>query len=130
METATSQQKITLAFINDKSPILDLICNDLTASGIDTLFTSESIKDGLIQLSDLKALPKVCIIDLDFYNKNILEQLQKLSSEYPSIKLIAHSDIDDEKVGKSLSDIGFSSYLLLGSDVDDFKRALTKVSKY
>jgi DNA-binding NarL/FixJ family response regulator len=102
METGTTQQRITLAFINDKSPILDLICNDLVASGIEVLFRSENIEDGLSQLSALKELPKVCIIDLDFYNKNVLEQLQKLRTQYPTIKLIAHSDIDTEKTVKSL----------------------------
>ncbi|HEX8013841.1 MAG TPA: response regulator transcription factor [Flavobacterium sp.] len=126
METGTSQQKITLAFIDGKSPILDLIYNELIASGIEVLFRSESIKDGLIQLSDLKSIPKVCIIDIDFYDKNILEQLQKLRSKYPSIKLLAHSDIDDEQVGKALLDIGFSNYLILGSDVDNFKKAIDK----
>ena len=127
METGTTKQKITLAFINDKSPILDIVCNDLIASGIEVLFRSENIKDTLSQLSVLEKLPKVCIIDLDFYNKNILEQLQKLSSKYPSIKLIAHSDIDDEKVTKDLSEIGLSSFLLLGSDAVDFRKAIKKV---
>lgn len=61
---------------------------------------------------------------MDFYDQNVLAQLQKLRIKYPAIKLIAHSDIDNEKVGKSLLDIGFSSYLLLGSDVDDFKRVI------
>nr|WP_294928836.1 DNA-binding response regulator [uncultured Flavobacterium sp.] len=127
METGTSQQKITLAFIDGKSPILDLIYNELIASGIEVLFKSENIEDGLKNLSNLKVLPKTCIIDLDFYDKNILEQLQKLSSEYPSIKLIAHSDIDDDKVYKVLLDIGFLSCLLVGSDVDDFKRAIDSI---
>ncbi|MBW3521747.1 MULTISPECIES: response regulator transcription factor [Flavobacteriales] len=127
METGTSQQKITFAFIDGKSPILDLIYNELIASGIEVLFKSENIEDGLKNLSNLKVLPKTCIIDLDFYDKNILEQLQKLSSEYPSIKLIAHSDIDDDKVYKVLLDIGFLSCLLVGSDVDDFKRAIDSI---
>ncbi|PZP49377.1 MAG: histidine kinase [Pseudopedobacter saltans] len=123
------QQKneITLAFINDKSPILDLTCNDLISSGVEVLFHSENIEDGLSQLSVLKELPTVCIVDLDFYNKQILKQLQKLRMEYPTIKLIAHSDIDDEKVGKTLLNIGFSAYLLIGSDVGDFKNAIVKV---
>ena len=49
METGTAQQKIALAFINDKSPILDLICNELLSSGIEILFRSENIEDGLIK---------------------------------------------------------------------------------
>lgn len=53
MKTGTSQQKITLAFINDKSPILDFICKDLIASGTEVLFRSESIEDGLSQLFSL-----------------------------------------------------------------------------
>ena len=78
METGTKQQKITLAFINDKSPIVDIICNDLTKLGFEILHRSEQIKDGLSQLSSLKELPSVCIIDLDFYDKNVLAQLQEL----------------------------------------------------
>lgn len=127
METGTSQQKITLAFINDKSPILDLICKDLIASGIEVLFSSENIKDGLSQLSALKEFPEVLIIDLDFYNKEILIQLQELRIKYSAIKLLAHSD--NEQVVKALLDIGFIGYLLIGSDTDDFKKALTKASK-
>lgn len=128
METGTTQQRITLAFINDKSPILDLTCNDLVASGIEVFFRSESTEDGLSQLSALKELPTVCIIDLDFYDKNVLAQLQKLSMQYPTIKLIAHSDIDTEKAVKPLLEIGFAGYLLIGSDADDFKKAIEGVS--
>ena len=124
MESGTTQQKITLAFINDKSPILDLICNDFIASGTEVLFRSESIKDGLSQLFSLNELPYVCIIDLDFYDKNVLTQLQELRTKYPTIKLIAHSDIDDEKVGKAILNIGFSSYLLVGSDTMNFKKLI------
>ena len=36
----------------------------------------------------------------------------------------SHRDIDAEKVVKPLFEIGFSSYLLLGSDVADFKKAI------
>ena len=129
MKTGTSQQKITLAFINDKSPILDFICKDLIASGTEVLFRSESIEDGLSQLSSLNELPKICIIDLDFYDKNILSQLQKLRVLFPTIKLIAHSDVDTEKTIKALLKIGFAGYLLIGSDVEDFKKAIEGVTK-
>ena len=124
METDAHQKEISVAFINDKSPVLDEICKSLTTSGTEILFRSENIKDGLFQLSALKTLPKVCVIDLDFYDRNVLVQLQELKTQYPTIKLIAHSDIDDQKVGKDLFDIGFSSYLLVGSDVNDFRNAI------
>ena len=127
MNTVNTLNEVSITFINDKSPILDVICNDLPNSGIDVLFRSENIKNGLSQLSALKELPKVCFIDLDFYDKNVLTQLQELRTKYPTIKLIAHSDIDDEKVGKALLNIGFSSCLLVGSDVADFKKAIEKV---
>jgi len=124
METGTAQQKKSLAFINDRSPILDLICNEFTASGIEVIFRSETIEDGLHQLSILNTLPNICIIDLDFYEKKIIAKLQKLRTEYSSVKLIAHSDIDDEKVCKALLEIGFSSCLLIGSVTDDFKKTI------
>ena len=124
METGTAQQKITLSFMNDKSPILDLICNDLVASGIEVLFRSENIEDGLSQLSALKDLPTVCIIDINFYDKNVLKQLQELRAKYPALKLIAHSDIDEEETIKIILAIGFASYLLIGSDADDLKKAI------
>lgn len=128
METDTKLNKITLAFINDKSPILDVICNNLIASEFDVLFRSESIEDGLSQLSALNKLPKVCIIDLDFYDKNVLAQLQDLKTQFPTLKLIAHSDVDEEKTVTALLKIGFSSHLIIGSDVDDFRKAIEVVT--
>ena len=128
METGTAKQKITLAFINDKSPILDLTHNELVASGVEVLFRSENIEDGLSQLSTLKELPEVCVIDLDFYDKIVLAQLQELRTKYPAINLIAHSDIDTEKAVKPLLEIGFAGYLFIGSDTNDFKKAIEGVS--
>ncbi|HBN6702650.1 TPA: DNA-binding response regulator [Elizabethkingia anophelis] len=125
METVTSS-KHTLALINDKSPILDLICKDLVNSGIEVIFQSETIEDGLHQLSKLNILPDVCIIDLDFYEKQIMAKLQKLKKEYSAVKLIAYTDIDDEKICKALLEIGFSNYLLVGSDASDFRKAIEK----
>jgi DNA-binding NarL/FixJ family response regulator len=127
MDTSNTLKEISIAFINDKNPIVDMTCNDLVASGIDILFRSENIEDGLSQLSALKEFPKVCIIDLDFYDRNVLTQLQKLRTQYPTIKLIAHNDIDAEKAVKSLLRIGFVGYLLIGSDTDDFKKAIEVV---
>jgi len=120
-------EQTSIAFINDKSPILDLICNDLVASGINVLFRSENIEDGLSQLSGLKTLPQIFIIDLDFHDRNVLTQLQELRTKYPNIKLIAHSDIDAEKTVKTFLEIGFESYLLIGSDADDFKEVIEVV---
>ncbi|NAW51822.1 DNA-binding response regulator [Elizabethkingia argentiflava] len=128
METGTAKKKLTLGFINDKSPIADIICNDLTNLGFEILYRSEYIDDGITQLSALKSLPEVCIIDLDFYNKNVLAELRKLHTKYPSIKLIAFSEKDSEQAVKPLLEIGFAGYLLIGSDADDFKKAIEEVS--
>src|SRR5690606_26652888 len=127
MNTVNTLNEVSITFINDKSPILDVICNDLPNSGIDVLFRSENIKNGLSQLSALKELPKVCFIDLDFYDKNVLAQLQELRTQYPTTKLIAFSDKDSEKAVKPLLEIGFAGYLLVGSDADDFKKATETV---
>ena len=127
MKTINKAQQ-TLVFINDKSPILDSISNDLTDLGFEVLYRSEHIGDGIIQLSALKSLPEVCIIDLDFYDKNVLAGLQELRTKYPSIKLIAFSDKDSEQAVKPLLEMGFSGYLLIGSDADDFKKAIEGVS--
>ena len=127
MDTEKETKQISIAFINDKSPIVDAISKDLLTSGIEILFKSENIEEGITQLSDLKKLPSVCISDLDFYDKNVLKQLQELRTKYPALKLIAHSDIDNKKIGKTLLDIGFSSYLLIGSDADDFIKAFKRI---
>jgi len=127
METVNTSQQ-TLAFIHDKSPILDSICNDLTDLGFEILCRSEHIGDGIMQLSALKSLPTVCIIDLDFCDKNVLAELQELHTKYPSMKLIAFSDKDSERAVKPLLEIGFAGYLLIGSDADDFKKAIEGVS--
>lgn len=128
MVTDTALQNIPLAIINDNSPVLNLICKELTNSVYNLVFQTDNIEEGLTQLSMLKTVPEVCIIDIDFYDKNILVQLQELKTKHPTMKLIAHSDIDNNKVVKSLLDIGFMGYLLIGSDADDFKNAIESVS--
>jgi len=128
MDTGNKPHKNSIAFINDKSPLIDIICNDLTASGIEILFRSENIQDGLTQLSALTALPKAIIIDLKFNDKNVLAQLRELKSKYPSIRLIGYGDSDDtDELVQALTEIGIKSYLPIGSDADDFKRAIEKV---
>ena len=121
---ANTIEQISIAFINDKSPIINIICNNLVASEIDILFRSESIESGLSQLSALEKLPQVCIIDLDFSDSKVLAQLHELRAKCPALKLIAHSGDDSEEVVISLLKIGFNGYLLIGSDADDFKNAI------
>lgn len=118
---------VRVAFINDKSPLIDLICNDLMASGIEVLFRSENVQDGLSQLSALTELPKALIIDLKFRNRNVLALLRELKATYPSIGLIAYGDSDADETVQALTEIGIKSYLLIGSDADDFKRVIDKV---
>src|SRR5699024_9954865 len=120
MESTKRPGRIRLAFITDKSPIIDIICNDLMASGLKILFRADNIDDGVAQLSTLQELPQVCIIDLDFHNGNILNQLRKLKTELPTIRLIAHTDIDDNETAKTLLGIGIGSCLLLGRDANNF----------
>lgn len=93
METDAQKKEISVTFINDKSLVLDEICNSLSTSGTEIVFRSEDIKGGLFQLSTFKTLPKACIIDLDFYSKEIIKQFREFRTQYPSIKLIAHSEM-------------------------------------
>lgn len=116
METK-NMNRITTAFINDKSPVMDLIHDDLLSSGVDIVFRSENVADGNNHLSSVTTLPDICIIDLDFHDKGIMKQLRELRSRYPTLKLIAHSDMDNEKIIKKLREIGFSKYVLIGNDM-------------
>lgn len=127
MAMVNSIKQTSIAVINDKSPIINIICNDFVKSGIDILFCSENIESGLLQLSALEELPQVCVFDLDFSNSTILAQLRELKLKYPAIKFIAHSDDDSEETVTALLEIGFDSYLLIGSDKEDFLTAIEGV---
>lgn len=128
-ETAINIHNNNIDLINDKSLIIDIICDDLEALGIDLLFRSGNIKDGLSQLLTLGELPQVCIIDLVFSNSSVLTQLYELRSKYPTLKLITHSDKDSEQIVNSLLELRFDSYILIGSDADDIKKAIERVCK-
>ncbi len=83
---ANTIEQISIAFINDKSPIIDIICNNLVASGIDILFRSESIENGLSQLSALEELPQVCIVDLDFFDNIGIDTAPRTKSKISKLK--------------------------------------------
>lgn len=38
--------RITTAFINDRSPVMDLMHDDLVSSGVDIVFRSDNVVDG------------------------------------------------------------------------------------
>jgi DNA-binding NarL/FixJ family response regulator len=46
-----------------------------------------------------------------------MQQLRELRSQHPTLKLIAHSVTDDEKIINKLSGFGFSKYVLIGNDI-------------
>lgn len=124
---ANTIELISIAFINDKSPIIDIICNNIAVSGIDILFRSESIEGGLSQLSALEKLPQVCIVDLNFSDSNLLVQLQELRAKYPTLKLIAHSDDNSQQTVIALLEIGIDGYLLIGTDTEELLTAIERV---
>ncbi|WES99899.1 DNA-binding response regulator [Chryseobacterium arthrosphaerae] len=124
---ANTIEQISITFITDKSPIIDIICNNLVVSGINILFRSENIEDGLSQLSILNEMPQVCIIDLDFSDKNALAQLHELKGKYPTLKLIAHSDDDSEQIVTTLLEIGIDGYLFIGTDAEELQTAVEGV---
>ena len=41
MDTDTKQDKVSIAFINDKSPIIDKICTDLLSAKFEILFQTQ-----------------------------------------------------------------------------------------
>jgi len=127
MDTVKNPRFPDIAFINDPSPILDKISDDLVASGFEVLFYSKNFKEAFSQLSVMDRLPKICIIGLNFNSERVLTDLQELKSQYPDIRLIAHSDIDAKRTVTSLLAIGIDGYLLIGSDVKDFKKAISGV---
>ena len=47
MDTERKNQHISIAFINDKSPVIDVISKDLLTFGFKILFKSENIEVGL-----------------------------------------------------------------------------------
>src|SRR5699024_6722773 len=127
MDTVENTQPSGIAFINDPSPILDKINDDLIASGFEIPFHSKNFQEAFSQLSVMDRLPKICIIDLNFNNERVLADLQELKSKYPDIRLIAHSDTDTKRTVASLVGIGIDGYLLMGSDVKESKIAISGV---
>ena len=53
----------------------------------------------------------------------ILSQFAQAKADLETL----NSDIDAEKAVKPLLEIGFTGYLLIGSDADDFKKAIEVV---
>lgn len=128
MEAGIAQTKNTIAFISDRSPVINVIVKNLSVSGYKILFHSESIGEGMAKLSGLKVLPDVCIIDLDFQDKIIMAQFRELKETQPEAKIIIHSVIDTEETVRTLLSLGTDGYLLVGSNTDDFQNAIRTVS--
>jgi DNA-binding NarL/FixJ family response regulator len=125
METVnTPIQKGTVGFVNDQSVVLDIVGNDLVASGVEVLFRVLRNRAYVFY----KPIPEFIVFDLDFHDSEVLDLLAKFKRAYPSVRFIAHTSIDDKELLEILLNIGFDGYLLMGSDADDFKNAINAIS--
>src|SRR5690606_34292861 len=68
--------------------------------------------------------PKFVLLILIFRIARYWHSSTNIRAKCPNLKLIAHSDDDSEQVVIPLLKIGFSGYLLIGSDTNHFKNAI------
>lgn len=118
---------ITVALIDDHTPLLNAVRKFLESFSIRVLFQAGNGQEALQKLSESDVLPDICILDLNMPVMNGFETATALSNKYPDIKVLAFSVNDDEANVVAMLQSGAKGYILKGADPDEIKKAIEVV---
>lgn len=75
-------------------------------------------------LKEVKTLPKICVLDIQMPKMNGFETLEHIRKDWPELRVLALSMLDDEFSIIRMLRGGAKGYLLKGEDIEELRKAL------
>ncbi|KAB2914348.1 MAG: response regulator transcription factor [Bacteroidetes bacterium] len=104
---------------------LKLIVN--SCDGLELIFEAENGQVLLEGITKITKLPDVVLLDLRMPIKDGIETTKELRQQYPDIKILVLTMIDQDDYIIHLLDMGASGYLLKNSSADEVQKAIFSV---
>jgi DNA-binding NarL/FixJ family response regulator len=122
-------RQISIAVIDDHDQFRNGICDFLEKDGFRVLVRAENGSAAVEKLSNTKALPDVCITDVNMPVMNGFETAKALHKQFPELKILGYSLNDDAAIIVEMLRSGANGYVVKGGSIEELKRAIETVHK-
>lgn len=116
-----------LVFLTGLTKVLD------PKEDIEIIAEAQTITQARSQLMELTSLPDVLVFEINLSQEEefstVTEFCRELKQNYPALPLLLLTNVADEKVLRSLQNLGVEGYVRKGTPVDELINALAQVSR-
>ena len=116
--------EVQVLIVDDHRLFADAIMTTLQDQGIKVLGIASSGSEAMALTRRL--LPQVVLLDIGLPDRSGLAVGQDLLKEFPDVRIIALTGIDDPQLVREAARIGFRGYLRKDSNVQDFVDAVRR----
>ncbi len=117
-------RKITVAIIDDYTPLRNRLCAFLEKMGMAVLFQADNGEDGLQKIAASGQQPDVCLLDTSMPVMDGFATAETLHDKYPNLKILAYSVSNDVHSIIKMFQCGADGYAIKGEEPDDLKQAI------
>jgi DNA-binding NarL/FixJ family response regulator len=124
---AKSNKKILVAITDDHVLLRNALARLINSfEGYSVLLEADNGKDLRLKIGK-NILPDVVLLDVNMPEMDGFETTEWLHKNYPQVKVLALSMLDDEKTIIKMFRLGAKGYLLKNTDSEELKKALDSI---
>ncbi len=122
-------KKISVAVIDDYSPLREKICFLLADMGIEILFQATDGREGFELLEAGTSLPDICMLDINMPVMDGFTTTEKIKQKFPSVKILVHTVHTDEESMVKMFCSGADGYILKGAEPEELQKAIESLQQ-
>lgn len=115
-----------LIVVDDSAVLRISIKNALESFNYEVIGTASGSKE-LFNLLEQNPKPDLILLDMFYPNERGIDILQKLKQDYPAIKILVITAMNEEALNKQIKQIGADDILYKPFDMDDLTFAIKKI---
>ena len=115
-----------LIIVDDSAVLRVSIKQALESFNYEVIGTARGSKE-LFTLLELSTKPDLILLDMFYPDENGLDILKKLKRNFPKIKILVITAMNEEELNKQIKQIGADDILYKPFDMDDLTGAIKKI---
>ena len=116
-----------IIIVDDSAVLRISIKNALESFNYDVIGTASGSKELFALLEQNTAKPDLILLDMFYPDERGIDILQKLKLDYPSVKVLVITAMNEEALNKQIKKIGADDILYKPFDMDDLTFAIKKI---
>jgi DNA-binding NarL/FixJ family response regulator len=122
-------KQIRVAVVDDHKMFRRALADVMKNYGFEIAFEADNGQECIEKISELTELPDVCILDIFIPVMNGFEAARRIKASWRSIKIIACSVNNEERIITEIIAAGADIFLLKDRNPTDFRKAILSLAE-